>query len=517
MKLKKQGHSFFMNTLAQTGGYFLYLLTRVGLPPLILHFVSLEEYGLWSTCFLIIGYISMGTFGISNVYVRYIAEYNAKNEHDAISGVISSGLVLTLSFGLLAFMGTWLAMPWIVIAFNIAAPLQETARLLILGTVAAMLVDMSLGAFAYVLHGLQKIVQQTIVWIISFILESALIVGLLLLHYGVMALLWAFLARYVFSTLVYIILCYRALPNLQIRWRLVSKQYFKLFLNYGGILQLTGLLTIFMYSIERLLAGYFSGLAAVATLDLGQKFPMMAAQMFSSMNANFLPALTHAHKLGQHEEIANLYKKGLRYLNLLNGLAMGFLAPFATWLLLAWLGDNDKLSWHNAIMVLIFACFGYQSHFLTGPLSAYYQALNRPAMAFDYLGRQAVFIMLSLLAIWYWTGFDVIIIASSVMLARIISALMYLVRGNKKLGLANKQFIRSVLLPGIVPYLWGYGILCAIEPWLVLYAPYFNRWQLIAVLAILGMIYVVLTMAFFYAFLCDTNEQADIKKKLKLA
>ena len=45
------------------------MLSRVGLPPIILSYVSLEEYGIWATCFIVISYLGMSTFGIANVYI----------------------------------------------------------------------------------------------------------------------------------------------------------------------------------------------------------------------------------------------------------------------------------------------------------------------------------------------------------------------------------------------------------------------------------------------------------------
>ncbi|MCX7098246.1 MAG: oligosaccharide flippase family protein [Methylococcales bacterium] len=512
MSNKKPGSSFYYNTLAQTAGRLLYLLSRVGLPPLILHYVSLDEYGLWSTCFLLISYVSMGAFGVSNVYIRYVAEYSVKHQYDDINGLVSTGLMLTFAFSVLALGGVWLAMPLLLKSFNVAPALQHTAEVLILGTLATMLLDMTLGAFSYVLHGLQKIAEQTIVWIVSFLLETVLIIALLVYGFGVTSLLWAFLARYIFSTVFYIILCYRAIPTLHISLRLVNRDFFSRFLHYGGILQLSGLLSVFMYSIERVIAGYLTGLGAIAVLDLGQKFPVMASQVFSSMNASFLPAITEAHSLGKYQDIQRLYLQGLRYLSLLNGLAMGFLAPFAVWLLHAWLGHAEQLE--STIMVMFYACVGYQLNVMTGPLSAYYQGINHPMRTFGYLGWQILFIIGGLAWAWYYTGFDVIIIAAITMWARALSALVYLFKGNAQLGLPHRSFILAVLLPGAMPYLWGYGIMLAIEPWLVqLHA---NRWLLIPLLGGIGLVYTLLTVSFFYQYMCNAAEQVLIRQKLRL-
>ena len=512
MTNKTRGSSFFRNTLTQTGGRLFYLLSRVGLPPLILHYVSLEEYGLWSTCFLLISYISMGTFGVSNVYIRSVAEYIAKNQIDAINGLISTGLTLTFIFSACALGGIWYAMPVILSNFNVAPALQETARLLILGTLATMLLDMTLGAFAHVMYGLQKIEQQTVVWIISFTLETALMVGLLIYGYGMWSLLWAFVIRYAFSITTNIILCYRYIPGLHIGFTQIKGKFFKQFLHYGGILQLNGLLSVFMYSIERVIAGNLTGLTAVAVLDLGQKFPVMASQVFSSMNGNFLPAITEAHSLGQRQDIERLYTQGLRYLSLLNGLAMGFLAPFSGWLLTMWLGHGDHLE--NTIMVMICACVGYQLNVITGPLSAYYQGINQPARTFSYLIWQAFFVLLGLFLVWRYYSFDdVVVVVEIVMIARVLSSLIYLFSGNRELGLKHWRLIVLVLLPGAMPYAWGYGIMTLVQPYLVEFNP--DRWSLLGILGGIGVVYTVLTCICFYLIFCRSAEKAVIRAKLR--
>ena len=45
------------NAVVQLAAKLLYMLSRVGLPPIILSYVSLEEYGLWATCFIVISYL----------------------------------------------------------------------------------------------------------------------------------------------------------------------------------------------------------------------------------------------------------------------------------------------------------------------------------------------------------------------------------------------------------------------------------------------------------------------------
>jgi len=68
------------------------------------------------------------------------------------------------------------------------------------------------------------------------------------------------------------------------------------------------------------------------------------------------------------------------------------------------------------------------------------------------------------------------------------------------------------LIPGAVPYLWGYGLMTAIQPLLNELNP--GRWQLIIILGIIGVLYTLLAMGFFYAFLCRDEERKQIRQKL---
>lgn len=512
MANKFSSGSFSHNAITQTFGRLLYLITRVFLPPLILHYVSLDEYGLWAACFVVIGYITMGAFGISNVYIRYVSEFTVNQEQEQIGGLISTGLAMSLAFSVIAMTVVWLAIPWLMTLFSVAPDLQNTATVLILGTLAVMLLDITFGAFAYVLHGLHKIAEQTLIWIVSFLLETAMIVCMLMLNQGVIGLLWAFAVRYVFSTVLYIWMCYRSIPGLHLGFGKINRRHLKLFMRYGGILQISGLLSMALYSIERVIAGYFSGLGAVAVLDIGQKFPVMASQVLSSMNASFLPTMTRDHKLGKFDEIRRLYRSGLRYLSFLNGLAMGFLAPFAGLIIVAWMGPQEDLS--SAIIVLTMACIGYHCNVLTGPLSAYYQGINKPAKTFIYLGLQCGFLILGFSLAWHHWNFDVINIAKLVMLARIGSTAIYLVIGNIEMGLSQRMFFRKVFCPGALPYLFGYTGWLVLEPYLG-YVGH-DRWQLLSVIAALGLIYCLLVIGYFYIFMCTRKEKNLIKQKLPI-
>ncbi|HNJ42668.1 MAG TPA: hypothetical protein PKZ53_19430, partial [Acidobacteriota bacterium] len=206
-----------------------YMVTRVFLPPLILSHVSLEEYGIWATCFILISYLGMSAFGVSNVYIRYVAEFRARQEYDKINRLLSTGMtfILVLSLGLMA--GLWFVLPMVISGFKISPALAPMAFQLIYITALTFVLDLSLGAFSYVLIGLQKITEQNLVWVATFCLEAVLIVVFLLTGFGIYSLLWAFVIRYVVAIVAYVVLCYRTLPTLKLTLGQIDRESLRLF------------------------------------------------------------------------------------------------------------------------------------------------------------------------------------------------------------------------------------------------------------------------------------------------
>lgn len=487
-----------------------YMITRFFLPPLTLSYVTLEEYGIWAACFILIGYLGMSAFGVSNVYIRYVAEFHARKEIDQINRLLSTGLTVIAALGVVLLAALWFGLPLIITRLNVPPGLHHTAFTLIFITAATFMLDLSFGAFAYVLSGLQRITEQTVVWVISFCLEALLIVVLLVSGFGIYALLWAFVVRYLVATAAYVVLCYRLLPGLSLGLGHFDKGMLRLFYSYGAIVQLSGLLGMFLYSVEKLIAGFFIGVGATGLLDVGEKLPVMTSQVPASMNSILLPAMSHMHGLEQRREIATLYLKGSRYMNMMMGTLMGFLAAFSLPVLTAWIGAGEQ--YRTAAIILPLVCLPYQMHELTGPASAFHRGTGKPARELVYPLTQLLLVLLTVGLGFWWVGRTVIVICASVSFSMVLSALFYQLYTNRLLGLGIREYAWKVLAPGIVPYLVGFACAWLARPLIAWTGA--GRWQLLPVLAVCGIVYSLLSTAILYRLMCDWQEREYLRKQL---
>ena len=481
------------NAAITIGARIFYLASRFFLPPLILRQISLELYGVWATCFIVIGYFGMSAFGVSNVYIRYIAAYHVKGAWDEINRLLSTGIAVTVAVSTVLLGGLWWLLPSVVAALKISPEYQHTAVILIFGTAATFVLDLTLGAFGHVLTALQRISETTAIWMASVLLETVLIVAMLP-HFGVYALLMAFVIRYIFVTVASILLCWRVLPHLQLRPKHFDRATLGLFYKYGGIVQLSGILGMFLYSVEKIVAGFFLGVWATGLFDLGEKFAVMGSQVASSVNGVILPAASQLHALDDRRRVTSLYLRASRYLSALSATISGFLPAFAIPLITVWVGADPRLA--SAAMILMLFALPFQCHVLTGPGSAIHRATDHPARELVYPLTQLTLVVLSVSAGFFLAGRTLQVVAIAVSGSMVVSQMIYMTYTNRMLGVPLGQYARRVLLPMVIPYSTAATIaLLARAP---LAAQQGSRIGLLLVLAMCGMVYAAATAAIFW-------------------
>lgn len=442
--------SLTANAVAVMLGRITYLASRVALPPLILRYLSLEEYGVWTVAFVLISYLGMGTFGIANVYVRFSAIANAQGRIDQIQRLLATGMALAAAIGLVLFALVAATLPHLLSWLAVAPALRDQAGIVLLAACGSFVGEMVLGAFGHVLIGLGRSGAQTAVWVSGSVVEAILIVVLLALGAGAYGLAAAFAVRTVGTGLAQALLCFRVLPGLELRRRDFDRETAKLFWTYGGWVQCAGLLGIVLYSIEKVIAGMTLGASAVALFDVGEKFAVMLSGIPASLNAILLPAVAHRQVMSRHDDGAALYLQSSRYISALGGLLMAPLALFASPLMTAWIGSSASVGFASQILATF--AFAYHMHVVTGPASAHYRGVGAPARELLYPLGQLGLIILTISLGFHEFGPSILVIAVCVSASMVASAALYEAVTNSRFGISQVRYFATVWGPGLLPY-----------------------------------------------------------------
>jgi len=489
------------------GAKLAYLVTRLGMPPLILAHVSLADYGLWAACFLIVGYIGLADLGLSSVYVRYVARMHAQGDTGGIGRTLSTGMI---SLGVVAcvLVGVLYALlPLCLDLLRIDVASRPTATVLIMGTATVFLADMTLGGFAYLLHGLQRIRLEQQIGLAACMLELALIVAFLHAGFGVVSLLAAYALRYAFSLALTMRQAFRVLPGLRLSPRLFDRALLREILGFGLRVQASTVFSIVLHSADRLVAGIALGPKAIALFDLGGKIPVAAVTVPAAITHVTLPAAAAIDSragAGAFAQLAALALKSTRAISLASAIPMAFLGAFSVPLCRAWLGERPDLALLPLIMAL--TTVGAHLHIVTGPVSAAFRSQGNVGNEFVYHGLRvagmAAGIGLAILAM----GLGVAALAWGFAAGSATAAVIYLAYSCRALGVALPLLATRVLLPGLLPAAIALALAAA---WLAVVPPTTSRWPALALLAAFGAVHVALSVLALWRLL-DAEERAHL-------
>jgi len=487
------------------GAKLFYLATRLGLPPLVLAHITLAEYGLWAACFVIIGYIGLADLGLPSIYVRYVARLHARGDVDGISRTLSTGIFSVGAIAVAALGVLYAVLPACFDLLKIEQAARPAASLLIIGTAAVFLADMTLGGFAYLLHGLQRIRLEQQIGVAACTLELLLIVAFLHAGLGVMALLAAYALRYLFSLGLTIRQAFRLLPGLRVSPRRFDRALLRELAGFGARVQASTALSIVLHSADRLLAGLTLGPKAIALFDLGGKIPVAAMSVPSAITRVTLPAasaIDGSADAASFGRLAELCLRASRAISLASIVPMAFLAAFATPLCRAWLGDRADLAVLPLIMTL--TAVAAHLHIITGPASATFRSQGNVSNEFVYHGLRIAAIGGGVGVAFLLAGVSVTGLAWGVAGGVAAAALVYLVFSHRQLGFSAKQFASRVLVPALVPA----AIAAALAAlWLAAVPSSLPRWPALAWLAAFGLAHLALSSLAVWRLLTDDERR----------
>ncbi len=504
--MQEVNRHFGTNVAATVSARVVNMARGVCLVPFLLWHIGLEAYGIWTTIFILVSYVGVTTLGLSNVYIKYVAEFHARREYDKANALLSTGLSITIPLCAALFAGfvlcwKWYS-PWLRLPPAHAADGKE-AVLIVLGI---FLSSIAFNGFGDLLTGTQQIAATQVFLIISILTEFALILWLVSEGRGIRGLAEAYLARTILNDGLTIWWAFRKLKWLHVSPRLVSSEAIKQVVHFGGVVQFQTMLSIFLASVERL-AGLMSiGVKAAGLLDVAKKWPSALSTVPMSFFFALLPAASHVEAASSPSErlrnLRKLYLSTSRYSNLST---VAFVAAIVFWagpILHVWLGPElPKL--HSAVTLFVVFSLAMQFHMLTGPGNSLFRGIGRIYEEFNYSVPNLALLAMALpMARWIQGSWTPLGIGVAAAVATILSACVLMGRVLFVLDLKLIHYLKVVIVPGLAAYMVAFLLAWPVAK-LVAAA---NRWEGAGVLLAAGVVYAGGTILILYRWVL-TNEE----------
>lgn len=463
-----------------------YLGSRLVLTPLILSYITIEEYGLWAYCFVVLSYLALTAFGFNNTYIRYAADYRSRGEDHKVNQLLSTGIVSMLGVGLLLFLLFLPALPFLIPVLGINPELSRTAHRLFVGTAAIFVLNFSLAGYQCVLEGEQRIALVRKIHLVASVVELILLLLFFRLGMGVFSLLWAYGIRFGLIILSTIFFAHRVFPFLSVRFRHLRLEALKAFGNFGGKMSLLGLLSLLINSVDRIFITRMLHLGPAGLYEIGRKLPNIGMMLPSAVAGTLMPAASHLEGSGLHRKLRGMYLRATRYIMLLSALPYAFLIFFAPQIIEVWVGPG----YDGPARVMQILALGTLINLFTGSGTACVRGMGLPGYEIRYMAISAAMLLALTPVFIHLAGLEGA--AWSYTLAQATGSIYFLFVANRLFEIPWKTFIGQTVPPVLILFAAGLpGLLLCQNIWA---SGAFSRWSGLFLLALFGCVHLLLAV-----------------------
>lgn len=479
----------------------------VCLVPFLLSRIGLEAYGIWTTIFILVTYVGLTTMGVSNVYIKYVAEFHARREYDKANALLSTGLAVTIPLCAAIFVCFVLGWNWIAPWLHLPPAHASDGKEAVLIVLGVFLSSIAFNAFGDMLTGTQQIASTQVFQIISILVEFALIIWLVSIGRGIRGLAEAYLARTVINDGLTWWWAHRTIKWLRLSPRRVQRSSLRYVVHFGGLVQLQSMLGIFQVSVDRLAALTMIDASAAGLLDVAKKWPTSLSSIPTAFFAALLPAASHVDAASDRStwlrNLQSLYLSAARHSNLCTAAFSSAMAFWAVPIMHVWLGPSLPMR-ESLIPLFVVFSIAMQFHMLTGPGTSIFRGMGRVYEEFNYSIPNLILLAVTLpLSRWIEGAWTPIGIGIAVSVATAGSACVLMGRVLFVLDLKLMRFLRVVVLPGFACYAVA-GLLAWPAAQLV---SMLNRWQGAGVLLAVGVLYLAGLVAVLHRWVLTEEEK----------
>lgn len=387
-------------------GFAASAVYMIVLVPLALHYLSGEQYGLWTAVLAITGYIGLADLGLSTSFVTFIARFVTERDMTSAGRVVHLGLVFYLLVAAFMFLLSYLAGDMFFALLDIPAGLLPLARTTLYLATLVFGVTSVAGVYGSILGAIQRVDLVNILSIVAYAVKLGAMALVLDAGWGIPGLLLVEAAVTSLHVPVLLIIIRHELPGFPFfRWSYDHGLMRRLF-TYGVQLQVSRLADVVQAQWDKLVLTRALGLDAAKIYDIGSRPAGRIRSLPITAIASLVPAVSSLQAHDKDDRILAALIRGTRYLALLSAPLFGGAFVFAGLLMQVWLGPGyDIAAWTLRLLSI-----GFFFNVVVGALSLISQGRAEPQYQMRTTLAQAVVnLVLSVVLVWFFGYFGAVI------------------------------------------------------------------------------------------------------------
>ena len=319
--------------------------------PFNLTHLGPAAYGVWMLAASVTVHFSLLDLGFGSAFVRFVAQYRARRNAQALNEIASTLFFLFAAIGCVAYAVA------AIVAFNLGALFRVTPEqaetgkwlLLILGVHVSMTFPFSI--YGGVVNGFQRYNANSIVAIACSMSIATVNVIVLSAGYGLLTLVFATTTLRVLFYFVYRINAHRIYPALQIRPGLFRRARLREVMGFSVYSLALDIGSRLNYQLDQVVIGSFLGAVSVAVWAPAARIATATQQLTNQLNTVLFPTIVDSDAADRTERLRQILLQGTRLsLVMVLPIAVSLIA-FAEPIIGRWIG-TQVLEMRAAVPVL---------------------------------------------------------------------------------------------------------------------------------------------------------------------
>ena len=333
----------------------LHILIGLVYVPLLLHYLSVEEYGLYQLIGSLVAYLSIMDFGLSATITRYYSQRLALNDTKGQENVLAIALLIYLGIGVLVVLaGAWLYNS-LEFFYGSTLSIEEivSAKAMMVLLIFNVALTIPSNVFTAAITSHEKFIFLRLLSIVRNLINPILVFAVLQFRASALSVVQV---QVILNVAVILVSIWYAKHTIKIRFHLHSfdKDLVKSMFAFAFFIFLNAIVDQIYWKTGQLILGAFSGTAAVAVFSVSLTIVRYYMQFSTSLNGVFLPHLSRLAALGDDmTQINALFIRVGRVQYIILGLILSGFIIFGRMFISLWVGDEFSTVYSIALVMMV--------------------------------------------------------------------------------------------------------------------------------------------------------------------
>jgi len=328
--------------------------------PMLLIFLSKEQYGLYQLVASMIGYLMIMDFGLSNTTTRYYSQYIAQNNEIKKQNLLASTTILYSGISLCIIIIGLICLHYIIPLYinTLSSHELDTAKQIFIIMLVNIAIVIPGHIFIAVINSHEKFIFARSLNIANIIIQPILIFTVLNFHPSVLALVLVQTFCNICVVCINIYYCFYKL-NIKIKLYFWDNKFIREFLIFSFFIFLPAIVSVAYWKTGQIILGAVIGTSAVAVYAIAIQFITVFMSFSTAISGVFLPQISAiSAKTDDMSQINDIFIKTGRIQFIIMSLILSGFILYGKQFILLWVGKSflDAYIYALILMLGLFVC-----------------------------------------------------------------------------------------------------------------------------------------------------------------